>query len=185
MAARRSAIAVAALALAIAAPACKFSRSANDASSSSSSTTETTASLFEDLTTSLDGTSTTSAGDTATSLRTATTTRSATATTRAPSARVATTARPAAPATPHCDASAADTFYGSSWTVNVTSTFPNSEVIISISWPGGSGNYSNNTDPNGSFSKTQRVNPTMQGQTISVSVTVAGRVHCSTSFRVS
>ncbi|MBA3655628.1 MAG: hypothetical protein H0W70_15710, partial [Actinobacteria bacterium] len=87
-------------------------------------------------------------------------------------------------AVPHCNASAADAIYGSTWTVSVTSTFPNASVVIDIRWPGGSGNYSGITDASGSWTKTQRVQPSMKGHRVDVNVTVSS-VRCSTSFMVS
>lgn len=177
---RRLAIAAAATALALAAPGCRFSGgdNADDSQATSTTSAELVALGDEETSTTVETTTTTAA--------TATTVRRV-ATTARPSVQAAprTTARPAPPpASPHCNASAADTFYGNSWTVNVSSTFPSTPVTIDLKWAGGSGNYSGYTDPAGSWSKTQRVQPSMRGQRVSVTVTV-GNVRCSTSFAAS
>lgn len=183
MAVRRVAIGVTALLLLIVTPACKFSRSANTAADKSN-TTEPTVAVFGDLTTLPADTTTTAAGDTTTSRRVATTIHT-TATTAKPAARVATTARPApAPAVPHCNVSVPDSTYGSTWTATVSSTFPNSNVTVTLNWKGGQGGYSGVTDGSGSWVKTQRVQPSMRGQRVSVDAAVGGRT-CSTSFTVS
>jgi hypothetical protein len=177
--ARRFAI-VAVLLLAM--PACKFSRATNTADSASN-TTEPTVEVLGDITTVTEETTTTvDPAATTTSRRVTTTARPVAAAT---TPRAATT-RPPAPATPHCNASASDTYFHQNWTVYVTSTFPNSEVVISISWgEGNSGSYSGITDSAGSWTKSQPTAATMKpGTTVSVSVNVAGRVHCGTSFRV-
>jgi hypothetical protein len=182
MAARRLAIGIAAAALAIALPACKFSRSSTN-TAAPSDTTESTVEVLGDVSTIPDDSSTTLGDDTTTSRRPTTTAKPATATTAA-AVRTATTPRPPAPTTPHCDVSVPNTTYGSTWTATVTSSFANSNVVIDLSWPGGSGNYSGNTDGSGSWVKTQRVQPSMRGQRVAVTASVGGRT-CSTSFTVS
>jgi hypothetical protein len=184
MAHRRLAITALAVALALAGPACRFSRSDKDASASSTTAStlvtlgeETATSLGDETTTTVDplATTTTARNLTTTSRRTTVTTRAV--------VRTATTARPVS--SPHCSASAGNTVVGSPWTVSVSSTFPNSEVVIDLSFAGGSGNYSGVTDPGGSWSKTQpRASQAMKG-TVQVTVTVASRVKCYTSFTVS
>ena len=179
VATRRIAIVLLTVGIAVSAPACRFSRgSSDDEAAESSTTVETLATLSEDTSTSVEDTTT--IASTASTRRVATTFRSAAvATTRAPAPR-----SPTPTAGPHCTVSVADTFYGSSWTASITSTFPGSTVTIDIKWPGGSGNYSGYTDGGGSWSKTQRVQPSMRGQRVNVTVAV-GTVHCSTSFMVS
>jgi hypothetical protein len=158
---------------------CKFSRSTSS-TDASDTTVSTIATFGEDTSTIVEDTSTTEAVTSSTG-RVSTTAKPTTRTT----ARSVTTARPA-PASPHCTASAGDAFYGSSWTVNVSSTFPSASVVIDLKWgTGNAGNYSGVTDANGSFTKTQRVQPSMRGQTVSVNVTVAGKVSCHTAFTVS
>ena len=185
MAIRRVAIVVTGLLLAIVTPACKFSRATNTAADKSA-TTESTVEVFGDLTTIPDDTTTTAATDanTTTSRHVATTVR-ASVTTAKPAPRVATTARPATvPTSPHCNVSVPDSYYGGDWTATVTSTFPNSNVTVTLNWKGGQGGYSGVTDGSGTWVKTQRVQPSMRGQRISVSTAVGGRT-CSTSFTVS
>ena len=177
---RRYAPAALATALVLTTSACRFSRSANELPPTS--TTLSTVALIDDTTTSVEETTTTITGSPSTTRRVATTVRASSVTTR-PVARTATTAR-VAPATPHCNVSAGDTFYGGSWTASVTSTFPNATVVVDLSWSGGSGNYSGVTDGGGSYTKTQRVQPSMRGQTVQVKASVGGRT-CSTSFKVS
>jgi hypothetical protein len=182
MAHRRAAITALVAALALAGPACRFSRNNND--SASPTTTAPTVALFEDTSTSFEDTTTTTPdGSSSTTRKVATTVRQTAQATTHVTTRPATTARPTT-TVPHCDASAADTYTGGTWTVSVTSSFPNSQVTIDLKWSGGSGNYSGITDSTGSFSKSQTAGPSMRGQRVVVNVTVASR-SCSTSFMVS
>jgi hypothetical protein len=181
MAPRRAAIAGLVITFALVAPACRFSRSSDRAEPTS--TTPTLETFADDTSTSVfDDTSTSTDGSTSTTARHVTTTaRSVSGTTRA-TTRVVTTTRPTVP---HCTASAPNTYVGSTWTVSVTSTSPNTTVVLDLHWgEGNAGNYSGITGPDGSFTKSQRVPPTMRGQTVTVAVTV-GSLHCSTSFTVS
>lgn len=180
MARSRPALAVILVVLAMAGTACRFSRT-NNAALPTSTSSASTIDIFEETSTSIDDASTTTVASSSTTARQVTTTRRPTVTTTKPAPKPAPTA---APSVPHCNVSTADTFYGSSWTASVTSTFPGTNVVIALSWPGSSGNYSGVTDGSGSFQKTQRVQPSMRGQTVQVHVTVGGK-SCSSSFKVS
>ena len=185
MALRRFAIGLTVLLVVIVMPGCRFSRNGTTTATDKSATTASTVEVLGDLTTVPPDTSTTDVGATTSVVHTAATTHAATATTAHSASRPATTARPApAPTTPHCSVSVPDSTYGSTWTGTVSSTFPNASVTLSLSWPGGSGNYSGITDGSGTWVKTQRVQPSMRNQRVNVTASVGGRT-CSTSFTVS
>jgi hypothetical protein len=176
---RRVAIVVLVATVAFTGTGCRFSRN-NNAASPTSSSASTVDTLGDETSTTFGDETTTTTSPTSTSSRVATTARQTVKATTRTTARPASAAKPGAP---HCTASAADTFVRSTWTVTVSSTFPNTTVVIDMHYSGGSGNYSGITDASGGFSKTQTATAGWRGH-VDVSVSV-GSAHCSTSFNVS
>ena len=181
MAHRRNAIAALAIAATLVAPACRFSGGSSDDKADRTSTTQDALlALGTDTSTTLIETTTTPAPTVATRSAVTAARQTPQATTRATTARPAT---PAPTATPHCTVSGSSTDGRGTWTVYVTSTFPNTEITLTLTWPGSSGNYTDITEADGSWTRTDR-SSSMRGQRVDARVSVAGR-SCSTSFTAS
>jgi hypothetical protein len=186
MALRRVAIVAVSALLATTAGACRFSRNGEKASSTGPTTTTTTLLFVEDTTTLLTETTVAPGASTAsTARRSASTARASSSGTRATTRAV--TPPPPPPASPHCTASlSADPAPArSTQTLSVTSTFPDSSIVATVRFDDGTTtNFDGyNTDASGSWGKLVHMPPNAHSG--SASVTVAGKVHCGTSFTVS